>query len=43
VANKINAIINSYNESNHKEEQQEEEQDDFKLFVEAMAEVIKEY
>ena len=41
VAAKLNNIINSVNKE--EEEEVEEEQDDFKLFVEAMAEVIKEY
>ena len=44
IANKINAIINSLHKEEEVEKDEEEEvQDDFKIFVEAMAEVIKEY
>lgn len=43
VAAKLNNILNSVSKESEEDSEGESKEDDFKLFVEAMAEVIKEY
>ena len=43
VANNINQVIDKFSKTEQVEEENEEQEDNFQIFVEAMAEVIKEY